>query len=42
MSCVLGQFLETARGNPPEACALEKQGCEKKERTACKGGKKAH
>jgi Flp pilus assembly protein TadD len=42
MSCKLGHFLEERRGNPPEACALEKRGCEKNDHSACKGRKKAH
>jgi hypothetical protein len=41
MTCRLGKFLETERDNPPDACALEKQGCEKKDRTGCKPRKKA-
>jgi tetratricopeptide (TPR) repeat protein len=41
MSCKLGHFLEEKRGNPTEACALEKRGCEKDDRSACKGRKKA-
>jgi Flp pilus assembly protein TadD len=41
MSCKLGHFLEEKRGNPAEACALEKRGCDKDDHSACKGRKKA-
>jgi Flp pilus assembly protein TadD len=40
MTCKLGHFLETERDNPPEACALERQACEKKDRAACKGARR--
>jgi tetratricopeptide (TPR) repeat protein len=41
MSCKLGRFLEAERGNPAEACTLEKAGCEKGDHPACKARKKA-
>jgi tetratricopeptide (TPR) repeat protein len=35
MACGLGLFLEEKRGNPPEACTLEKKSCPAEERKAC-------